>query len=127
MANCWLYDRCNHVHCDKPFCLRKYKLDCLYMEALLTESQKQHVTLRVDADKTDLQEFTRLANIEQNIDIFVEEHNNLYIHSSICGNGKSSWAVRMLSAYLDKIWAETELTCRVLFISVPRFFIGKQR
>ena len=43
-----LYDKCNHKDCDKPFCLRKYKLDCLYNEALLSMSQRKHITLKVD-------------------------------------------------------------------------------
>lgn len=124
--SCWLENNCNHKDCDKPFCLRRYKLDCLYAEALLSESQKKHVILHVDNDGTDLEEFKRLANIEKNIDIFVDEHNNLYLHSSVCGNGKSSWAVRILASYLDKIWAQTELTCRVLFISVPRFLLASK-
>lgn len=123
---CNYYDNCNHKDCDKPFCLKKYKLDCLYMEALLSDSQKRHVVLRVDEDRTDLAEFQRLVNIEKNIEIFVAEKQNLYIHSSNCGNGKTSWAVRMLAAYLDRIWPQSELTCRVLFISVPRFLIASK-
>lgn len=123
---CWLYDKCNHVNCNKQFCLRKYKLNYLYTEALLSESQKKHAVLRVDADGTDLEEFKRLANIEKNIDVFVAEKQNLFIHSSQCGNGKSSWAVRMLTSYLDKIWPETALTCRVLFISVPTFLLASK-
>ena len=62
---CNYYDNCNHKDCDKPFCLKKYKLDCLYMEALLSDSQKRHVVLRVDEDRTDLAEFQRLVNIEK--------------------------------------------------------------
>ena len=85
---CFLYDKCNHKDCDKPFCLRKYKLDCLYNEALLSMSQRKHITLKVDASGVDLEEFKRLANIEKNIDLFVQEKQNLYIHSSTCGNGK---------------------------------------
>ena len=101
---CFFYDKCNHKDCDKPFCLRQYKLDCLYNEALLSMSQRKHITLKVDASGVDLEEFKRLANIEKNIDLFVQEKQNLYIHSSTCGNGKSSWAIRMCTSYLDKIW-----------------------
>lgn len=124
MSKCYLYDFCNHKDCNKDFCLRKYKMDSLYSAALITESQKQHVTLRVDNDGTDLEQFKQLAGIEQNICKFIEEGKNLYLHSSTCGNGKSSWSLRLVEAYFNKIWARSEAKCRVLFISVPRFLLA---
>jgi DNA replication protein DnaC len=99
-------------------------MDSLYSAALMSESQKQHITLNIDQDGTDLEQFKQLAAIEQNIVKFVEEGKNLYLHSANCGNGKSSWSIRMAEAYFNKIWARTELRCRVLFISVPRFLLA---
>ena len=124
MSTCFLYDVCNHKDCDKDFCLRKYKMDSLYSAALMTESQKKHVTLRVDEDGTDLEQFQQLASIEQNIVSFINEGKNLYIHSANCGNGKSSWSLRLAEAYFNKIWVRTEPKCRVLFISAPRFLLA---
>ncbi len=124
MSKCYLYDMCNHKDCDKDFCLRKYKMDSLYSAALMTDGQKQHIVLRVDADGTDLAQFKQLADIEQNICKFIEEGKNLYLHSSNCGNGKSSWSLRFIEAYFNKIWARSEAKCRVLFISVPRFLLA---
>lgn len=124
MSKCFLYNMCNHKDCDKDFCLRKFKMDTLYSKALMTESQKQHITLRVDEDNTDLEQFKQLAEIEQNILTFVNEGKNLYLHSANCGNGKSSWSLRLVEAYFNKIWARTDLKCRVLFISVPRFLLA---
>lgn len=124
MTNCYLRAVCNGKDCDKDFCLRKYKMDSLYSAALMTESQKQHLVLRVDADGKDLEPFKTLANIEQNILTFVSEGKNLYLHSSNCGNGKSSWSIRLAQSYFNKIWARSEAKCRVLFISVPRFLLA---
>lgn len=124
MSKCYLYDVCNHKDCDKDFCMRKYKMDSLYSAALMTDSQKQHVVLKVDQDSTDLEQFKQLAGIEQNICKFIDEGQNLYIHSANCGNGKSSWSIRLAEAYFNKIWARTNTTCRVLFISVPRFLLA---
>jgi DNA replication protein DnaC len=104
--------------------MRKYKMDSLYAAALMTDSQKQHIVLKVDQDSTDLEQFKQLASIEQNICKFIEEGQNLYIHSANCGNGKSSWSIRLAEAYFNKIWARTNTTCRVLFISVPRFLLA---
>jgi DNA replication protein DnaC len=124
MSQCYLFDQCNHKDCDKDFCIRKYKMDSLYSAALMTDSQKQHVVLKVDQDNTDLEQFKQLAGIEQNICKFVEEGKNLYLHSAYCGNGKSSWSIRLAQAYFNKIWARTDIKCRVLFISVPRFLLA---
>lgn len=124
MEKCFLYDVCNHLDCDKDFCIRKYKMDSLYTAALMTESQKKHLVLKVDADGTDLEEFKQLAEIERNIDKFVAEGKNLYLHSANCGCGKSSWSIRLIEAYFNKIWVRSEIKCRALFISVPRFLLA---
>jgi len=124
MSTCFLREVCNGKDCDKDFCLRKYKMDSLYSAALMTESQKKHITLRVDEDGTDLEQFKQLAAIEQDILAFVNEGKNLYLHSANCGNGKSSWSLRLAEAYFNKIWVRTEVKCRVLFISVPRFLLA---
>ena len=123
MSNCYLKASCNGKDCD-TFCIRKYKMDSLYSAALITDSQKQHIALRVDADGTDLEQFKQLAGIEQNICKFIEEGKNLYLHSAIPGNGKSSWSLRLVEAYFNKIWARSEPKCRALFISVPRFLLA---
>jgi DNA replication protein DnaC len=124
MQNCFLFDNCSRKDCNKDFCIRKYKMDSLYSAALMTEAQKKHIILRVDEDGTDLEQFKQLAAIEQNIVSFVGEGKNLYLHSANCGNGKSSWSLRLVEAYFNKIWARTEVKCRVLFISVPRFLLA---
>lgn len=123
MQKCYMYDFCNHKDCES-FCLRKYKMDSLYSAALMSESQKQHITLRVDEDGTDLEQFKQLAEIEKNIVSFVNEGKNLYLHSSNAGNGKSSWSIRLIEAYFNKIWARSDGSCKALFISVPRFLLA---
>ena len=124
MSECYLYDICNRKDCNKDFCIRKYKMDSLYSAALVTESQKQHIQLNIDQDGTDLDQFKQLAELERDILSFVNSGKNLYLHSSNCGNGKSSWSLRFIEAYLNKIWARTELGCKALFISVPRFLLS---
>ena len=121
---CWLYDECSRVDCDKPFCIRRYKLEQLYSMSLLSDKQRQRIGLQVDEDNTDLAEFKKLAEIANNIGKFVADGQNLYLHSSTCGNGKSSWAIRMIQEYFESIWLETSLGCKAMFISVPRFLLA---
>ena len=124
MSNCYLRAVCNGKDCNSDFCLRKYKMDSLYSAALMSESQKQHIMLRVDEDGTDLEQFKQLAEIEKNIVAFINEGKNLYLHSSNAGNGKSSWSIRLIESYFNKIWARTDVSCKALFISVPRFLLA---
>lgn len=122
MSKCFLYNNCNHIDCNQ-FCMKKYKLDYLYDQSLLSDYQKIYKKLIIDKDGTDLEEFTRLKYIETNIETFIQNGYNLFIHSNICGNGKTSWAIRMIQAYFNKIWSKTDLTCKALFINVPRFLL----
>jgi len=121
---CWLYNSCNHKDCDKDFCLRRYKLDYLYNNSLLSDVQRNHTNIFTDEDGTDLEEFKKLADIQTNIESFVLTGKNLYIYSSNAGNGKTTWAVRLIQAYFNKIWPKTPLMCKALFISVPRFLVA---
>lgn len=121
--NCFLYNNCNHKDCDK-FCVRRYKMDMLYANSLLSDTQKVHVTLKVDEDGTDLEEFKQLAEIEKDIVNFVSSGKNLYLYSSNCGNGKTSWSIRLMQAYFKKIWPMANNSCKALFISVPRLLIA---
>lgn len=121
---CFLYHNCNHLDCESDFCIRKYKTETLYSLALLTEAQRNHVTLKIDEDGTDFEEFKKLAALERSIVDFVNDGRNLYLHSSNCGNGKTTWAIRLLETYFNKIWARSGLCCRALFISVPRLLLA---
>ena len=122
--NCPYKQKCNGRDCDKDFCMRKYRLDCLYDKSLLTATLRRHKTLYTDQDGTDRAEFSQLAGIEQAADKFVEEGFNLYIHSSNCGNGKTSWAIRILTSYFQKIWPKSNFECQGLFISVPSYLLA---
>ena len=121
--NCNYKLGCRGINCGNDFCERKYRLDCLYNNSLLTAQQMAPKVLRVDSDKADLPAFKYLAQIEKSIDTFVENGNNLYIHSYTCGNGKTSWAIKLLKAYFQKIWSRSNFECQGLFISVPKYLL----
>ena len=124
IENCPYKNKCNGIDCVNDFCMRKYRLDCLYDKSLLTDKQRQIGKLFIDQDGTDLHEFQQLAKLEQNIDKFVESGANLYIHSYNCGNGKTSWSIRLMTSYFDKIWYKSNFDCQALFISVPRYLLA---
>lgn len=106
------------------FCMKLFKINQLQDLALLTEKQKQPIQLRLDADKKDLEAFQKLKYIENNIIDFIDKGENLYLYSKNTGNGKTSWGIKILNSYFSKIWFNTELVCKGLFINVPKFLIS---
>jgi len=122
---CWLENECKKLHCNDPNgCMIKYKLDFLFNEAGLSENKRIKQTLVTDADGTDRPEFQKLANIQNDILDFVNNGDNLYIYSIQAGNGKTSWAIRLMQSYFKKIWLKTKLECKALFINVPSFLLA---
>ena len=123
--DCWMRDICpRSSSCPSPFCIKLFKINELSDQALLTQKQRQHIELLVDADGTDRQAFATLKSIEGVADRFVERGKNLYIHSRNVGNSKTSWALRILNSYIAKIWASSNMECKALFVHVPRFLLA---
>ena len=78
-------------------------------------------SLKGAEDRDDVEPYHRLKEYRSNINSHVERGDNLYIHSVVCGNGKTEWAVTMLRAYIGSIWHTSDLKCRALFVHVPTF------
>lgn len=75
------------------------------------------------APSCDRDAYKRLAEIKGDINEFVECGCNLYIASAVTGNGKTSWAIKLLLKYFDNIWPGNGFRTRALFIHVPTFLI----
>lgn len=128
--DCYLSDNCKkylNKNCsleEDIFCVKLFKLNYLFDESLLSAKQRMHTMLYFDADGTDREQFIKLRDIQNNIENFVQNGENLYLHSATCGNGKTEWAVRLIQAYLGAIWYKCDLNCKALFINVPRFLLA---
>lgn len=71
----------------------------------------------------DIDAYRKLAEIKSDIVNFVEQGSNLYITSETTGNGKTSWAIKLLLRYFDRIWSGNGLNVRGLFVHVPTFLL----
>ena len=78
----------------------------------------------LDDNKCDIENFRYLKSVQQSIEKFVESGDSLYIHSPICGNGKTSWAVKLMKEYMFKIWHKSDVKCKTLFIHVPTYLLA---
>lgn len=105
------------------FCMRRYKLDFLFDNSLLPKNRIVNEDLVVDSDGADYDWYTQLNDIKTSINDFVSSGKNLYIYSATPGNGKTSWAIKLIQYYLYNNWIESPLECRALFISVPKYLL----
>ena len=77
-------------------------------------------TIDLYPDNIDYDSFIKLKHIKDSIKEWVDSKEfNLYIYSQHTGNGKTSWAIKLMLKYFDRIWAGNGLQTRGLFISVP--------
>ena len=67
----------------------------------------------------DYQKFVILDEIKSDIKALVKSGFNLYICSKETGNGKTSWSIKILLKYFDKVWAGNGFKVRGYFCHVP--------
>lgn len=67
----------------------------------------------------DYQKFVKLNAFKNDIARLTNAGFNLYICSTETGNGKTSWAIKLLLKYFDQIWAGNGFKVRGYFIHVP--------
>lgn len=124
MENCFLYGICNHIDCEADFCIRKSKVEYYLSNAGLDVSDWKKKALMPDVDGTDLAEFKQLAEISNTIVDFVKRGQSLLIYSTQCGNGKTSWAIRLIQSYIHRTWMYSGPECKALFIKVSKLVKG---
>lgn len=83
--------------------------------------EKRQRPVSLTPDECDYDAFCELADVKSNIKQFVDDGSNLYIYSKVTGNGKTSWAIKLLLKYFDVIWPGSEFRPRGLFVNVPTF------
>lgn len=71
----------------------------------------------------DLEQYRKLAEIKSNIVEFVDEGQCLFICSKYTGNGKTSWAIKLLLRYFNDVWAGNGFKVRGLFVNVPTLLL----
>lgn len=76
----------------------------------------------------DSKSYSNLANIRDKIELFVKQHQNLLISSNTVGNGKTTWACKILLNYIDKYACNYAFPNSIpaLFINVPEFLMKKK-
>ena len=106
----------------------KCGMDCFrynQMKKLLDYSNlPKHLqtTFNMVAPTEDVQAWEKLRKYKNNILKNVQQGKNLYIYSPFCGNGKTTWGVRMLLSYLNEVWSQPVLRPRAIYMPVSELF-----
>lgn len=96
-SDCWYLETCNE-DCNR--CTTYTQLKWQMNNSGLYPAQQKPITLYItDNNSADKEAYKTLSNIRKNITEFVDDHRNLYICSKEAGNGKTSWAIKMLHTY----------------------------
>lgn len=114
---CWYKDVCQNKKCDG--CIRYVEMKFL-MDSSGIPVKRQYPDV-LTPGKEDYNAFTELADIKADVEQFVANGENLYITGENTGNGKTSWAIKILLKYFDCIWAGNGFNVRGYFIHVPVF------
>ena len=123
IQNCW-YKRICTEQCSEN-CIRYKLMYSLFKQSNLPEALWNYRELI--CHEKDLQVYKKLQAKSDAILNFIKTGNNLYIYSENCGNGKTTWAIRLMYSYFDKIWHKSCFDCKALFVSVPKFLYNCKR
>ena len=123
IQRCW-YKRICTEQCSEN-CIRYKLMYSLFKQSNLPEALWGYKELV--CHEKDLQVYKQLQAKSDAILNFIESGNNLYIYSENCGNGKTTWAIRLMYSYFDKIWHKSCFDCKALFVSVPKFLYNCKR
>lgn len=116
---CWYKDVCLADSCAD--CIKFAEMSFLMESSNLPKAKQKPQALTAPPD--DIEAYRQLADIKSSIVDFVESGENLYIASRASGNGKTSWAIKLLLKYFDEVWAGNGFNIRGLFVSVPTFLL----
>ncbi len=118
---CWYTSVCGKYgtpECNAS-CIRYMEMDFLMQNSGIPRNKQYSVLLT--PSKKDVQAFVTLKEIKDDIITFVENGESLYIYSDNFGNGKTTWAIKLMQSWFDKVWAGNGFRCRGIFIHVPTF------
>lgn len=119
LTDCWYKNVCTE-ECSNA-CIRYLEMKFLMDNSNIPKVKQMPQSLT--APKCDKNAFITLAGIKSDIVEFVECGENLYIASDKTGNGKTSWAIKLMLKYFDEIWAGNGFKPRAVFIHVPTFLL----
>lgn len=98
---------------------RAMELYALLLHSGLPDARWKIPSLYCDEDDVDYATFVSLAQLDMGD--FVARGKSLYLYSPITGNGKTTWAIKLLISYYLKIYDGNAFEERGRFVNIPSF------
>ena len=117
-TDCWYIEVCDD---DCSNCIIYPQMKWQFDNSGLPKSK--YKPIKLTPQPVDKSAFKQLADIRKNIDQFVKDGKNLYICSTTPGNGKTSWAIKMLQTYFHYVAEGNLFNVKGMFVSVPNLLI----
>lgn len=118
MDNCFYYGVCDIQECNNS-CIRYIEMNNLLTKSLLPK--KFFHPIQMDTPKDDERAYFFLHSIAATMKAFVSQGKSLVLYSAKIGNGKTTWAIRLMQNYFNQIWNGNGLRTMGIFINVPTF------
>lgn len=112
------YCKRNKAECSED-CTGYVLLRNLYNISKLPQRYRYNIPLI--PSKNDLAAFEELNDFMKYIEDHVAQGDGLYIWSESTGNGKTTWAAKIMNHYFRKVAFNTDLENEGLYIHVPTF------
>ena len=117
-TDCWYIENCDD-ECSR--CVLYPQMLWQFDNSGLPKSKYKPISLC--PQPCDRRAFDKLADIKENIDIMVEKGQNLYICGANPGNGKTSWAIKILQTYFHYVAEGNIFNVKGMFVSVPELLL----
>ena len=113
-TDCWYIDTCDN---DCRSCTIYPQMKWQFDNSGLPKDK--YKPIKLSPQSCDRGSFRLLADIREDIDLFVAQGRNLYICGANPGNGKTSWAIKMLQTYFHFVAEGNMFKLKGMFVSVP--------
>lgn len=126
---CWFRTNCdNYKNIDICNCGCSIYCQMYYLMNLANIPKRlQYAENQILNPGNDVRKYEYLEDIKDNIEEWVAGGNNLYLYSNHYGNGKTTWAIKLMCKYFSRIWDGNGTRCRGLFINVDDFLMQKKK
>lgn len=120
--DCWYTGACDDEHTNcRDGCIVYKEMCYLMSHSNIPKKLQRPIPLYVP--EKDTEAYYRLNDIKNDIKTFVRNGKSLYICSTTTGNGKTSWALKILMKYFDQIAYGNCFRVRGMFIPVTEFLL----
>lgn len=117
---CWYKNACEFAkteHCNQA-CERYLEMHFLVSSSGIPSGRMNNLVLQPDTPE-DRDAFLYLRDLKTDVESFVKNGENLYLFSRNLGNGKTTWSIKIMLSYFNKVWLGNGFVERGLFIHTP--------